>query len=177
MGLITSDDLLGRVPSLARFLLVAALILAHGILAPPARAQATAIALEMTDSSLSPTEIRVTLGSEVQIRMYNNGTMGHNLTIVGYAEYDPLIPQGGQSSLFFVADRLGTFAMYCGVLGHRAAGMEGTFVVSRVSTDPPDPPSQPLPLAVIAAIVVITVSAIAAFVVVILLRRRRRPRP
>jgi hypothetical protein len=59
--------------------------------------------------------------------------------------------------------------MYCTVSGHRALGMEGTFTISRVQTNPPTP--------VVEVVGLIVVAVIAAVAVVVLLRRRRGSEP
>ncbi|MCS7095030.1 MAG: multicopper oxidase domain-containing protein [Thaumarchaeota archaeon] len=98
------------------------------------------------DSITSPgPEIRVKRGSLVKLTLVNVGKAVHVLTVVGVLRGDsgaspvfpgaqagtpanPLTP--GQSlTVYFVADRPGTYYYVCNVPGHVTAGMWGRFVV------------------------------------------------
>lgn len=163
-------------PSSVRFWIVACAILASALIAQPADAQPIPTPVGLSEWTLTPREITAVLGSEVRIWLFNNGNQSHNFFIERYANYDPLISHGRQANVSFVADALGTFAMYCAVADHRQLGMEGTFVVSRTPPDQPgDPPGDPSvqPDYTAAAVALIAISAFAAVVLVIVLRRRR----
>ncbi len=80
------------------------------------------------DFWLEPSSVTVNKGDQVKIIFENAGTVVHNLDIDGYGSTDTIFP-GSTDSIEFVADKAGTIAMWCAVQGHRAAGMEGVFVV------------------------------------------------
>ncbi len=76
----------------------------------------------------APTSITVNKGDRVKIIFENVGGITHNLGIDGYGR-TKTISAGSTDTIEFVADKAGTFDMWCAVEGHRAAGMEGSFVV------------------------------------------------
>jgi len=135
------------------------------MLAAPARAQPVSLTVELTEYSLSPNGIEVALGEEIQIRVINNGSIGHTFVIETYANYDTNITPGGQTNVFFTADAAGTYAMYCVLQGHRTLGMEGTFTIRRAVTTPPTP--------VLEVAGLLAATAVAAVAIVVLLRSRR----
>ncbi len=77
---------------------------------------------------LEPDSITVNKGDRVKIIFENVGTIVHNLDIDGYGSTE-IISAGSAATIEFVADKAGTVDMWCAVEGHRAAGMEGSFVV------------------------------------------------
>jgi uncharacterized cupredoxin-like copper-binding protein len=132
----------------------------------PARAQPVALVVELTEYALSPDRLEVVLGEEVRIRLINNGTVGHNFILQDYANYDPVIAPGRSANVSFIADRVGTYSMSCGIPGHRALGMEGTFVIARA-------PPTPLSVPILEVGAVLVAAGVAATAVVVLLRSRR----
>lgn len=86
--------------------------------------------IEVTSSGMrfTPSEIRVNVGDTVRIT-YRNGGGRHDWVIDEFDAATPVITGGQSATVEFVADRAGTFEFYCGVPGHRAAGMFGQFVV------------------------------------------------
>ena len=80
------------------------------------------------DFWLKPTSITVNKGDRVKIIFENVGSITHNLIIDGYGRTET-ISGGSTDTIEFVADKSGTFDIWCAVEGHRAAGMEGSFVV------------------------------------------------
>lgn len=155
----------------AKVWIVAALGLVSMLFAAPVRAQPVDLAVELSEWRLTPTQIRVPPGEQVHIRLFNNGSIQHNFMIEDYANYDPLIPSGGQANVFFTAGTAGSFPMYCAVPGHRAMGMEGVFIINQTQTNP----ITPTPADLTTIIVVSVASVAAAAAVVVLLRLRRKP--
>lgn len=86
--------------------------------------------IEVTSTGMrfTPSEIRVNVGDTVRIT-YRNGGGRHDWVIDEFDAATPVITGGQSATVEFVADRAGTFEFYCGVPGHRAAGMFGRFVV------------------------------------------------
>ena len=80
------------------------------------------------DFWLEPTSIIVNKGDRVKIIFENGGSNIHDLGIDGYGRTQ-IISAGSTDTIEFVADKAGTFDMWCSVAGHREAGMEGSFVV------------------------------------------------
>lgn len=77
---------------------------------------------------LSPATITVNKGDTVRITVINDqGT--HNLFVEGYTKRVSVVSAGTTQVMEFVADKTGTFNMWCEVSGHRAAGMEGQVIV------------------------------------------------
>ncbi len=87
-------------------------------------------------------EIRVKVGDTVNITAVNpaGNTGEHDVTIDEFSVHIHLHDPGDEDSQEFVADQAGTYTFYCSVLGHRAAGMEGSLIVETegsagISTD------------------------------------------
>lgn len=76
---------------------------------------------------LNPSTITVNEGDRVKITVVNEGGT-HNLFIEDYRERTDIISSGSRV-LEFVADKTGTFNMWCEVSGHRGLGMEGQLIV------------------------------------------------
>ena len=74
------------------------------------------------------TEIRVNLGDTIRLT-YVNGGGRHDWALAGYNIWTEVITGGQSDTIEFVADRAGDFEFYCGVPGHRQAGMVGRFIV------------------------------------------------
>ena len=80
------------------------------------------------DFWLEPNSVTVNKGDRVKIIFENVGTIVHDLGIDGYGRTE-IISAGSIDTIEFVADKAGTFDMWCSVAGHKEAGMEGSFVV------------------------------------------------
>ncbi len=74
------------------------------------------------------TEIRVNLGDTIRLT-YVNGGGRHDWALAEYKIWTEVITGGQSDTIEFVADRAGEFEFYCGVPGHRQAGMVGRFIV------------------------------------------------
>src|SRR5947209_3349213 len=69
-------------------------------------------------------------GELVQINLINGEGAEHDVVIDQYgSRSDRVVVKGGSSTFSFAADRVGQFAYYCSVPGHREAGMEGRLLV------------------------------------------------
>lgn len=80
------------------------------------------------DFWLKPASVSVNKGDRVKIIFENVGSIVHNLDVDGYGSTE-IISAGNSATIEFVADKAGTVNMWCAVEGHRAAGMEGSFIV------------------------------------------------
>lgn len=105
----------------------------------------TRLALELNDFSITPTQLSVPAGSEIQIRVANKGTVEHNFYIMQYgvevgdmfdeedvanAYWDVDVQPYESVDLSFTApDQLGIYQIVCGKPGHLQAGMVGTLEV------------------------------------------------
>ncbi len=99
---------------------------------PSATQSSTMGTVELTVTSkglkFEPTELRVKEGDTVRVTYKN--TMGtHNFVIDEFNIKTNLIDAGQEETVEFVADQKGEFEFYCGVPGHRAAGMKGMLIV------------------------------------------------
>ncbi|TVQ17901.1 MAG: hypothetical protein EA382_18335 [Spirochaetaceae bacterium] len=74
------------------------------------------------------TEIRVNLGDTIRLT-YVNGGGRHDWALAEYNIWTEVITGGQSDTIEFVADKAGDFEFYCGVPGHRQAGMVGRFIV------------------------------------------------
>lgn len=79
-----------------------------------------------TEYSFSPSNINVKAGEQVKITFKNNGKAPHNLIIAGLEIGTKTIGRGQTDVIEFTAPSSGTYAFFCSVSGHRAAGMEGS---------------------------------------------------
>lgn len=87
------------------------------------------VVVEGSEYAYSPETITVNEGDTVKITFKNTGERVHNFVIDEFSVRTPTITGGKESKAEFVASQKGTFAFYCSVPGHRAAGMEGQLVV------------------------------------------------
>ena len=76
----------------------------------------------------NPSTITVNRGDTVRIT-FTSLDIGHNLIIEGYDVGTNIISGGASETIEFVADKPGTFAIYCSVGNHREFGMEGQLIV------------------------------------------------
>ncbi len=77
---------------------------------------------------LDPETITVNKGDTVRITVINDEGM-HNLFIEDYNERTSTMSAGDNDVIEFIADKTGTFDMWCEVGNHRGQGMEGTLIV------------------------------------------------
>lgn len=85
--------------------------------------------IELGDIYFAPTELTVAIGDT--IHLVNGGQAHHTFIIEGYNDNNPIdLPIGGV--VWIVPDDLapGTYTFYCGVAGHREAGMTGTITIT-----------------------------------------------
>lgn len=85
------------------------------------------------DGVANPT-LMVEPGQTVQITLINGQAAEHDLRIDDFGvETGSVKALNEEKVITFVADTAGTYAYYCGIIGHRAAGMEGTLQVGAPS--------------------------------------------
>jgi nitrite reductase (NO-forming) len=78
---------------------------------------------------VNPT-LRANDGDVVQVSLVNNDGIEHDLVFPEFnAATDRVNRQGASSVTVFRADKSGEYAYFCGLPGHRQAGMEGKIVV------------------------------------------------
>jgi nitrite reductase (NO-forming) len=81
-------------------------------------------------------------GDVVEIVLINDDGVQHNLALPDFGANSPdVLQKGEETRLVFEADAEGTFAYFCAVPGHRAAGMEGNLVVGAPTEVAADLPS------------------------------------
>ena len=90
---------------------------------------ATEISVVGTEFSFSPASISVKAGEQVKITFRNNGRVPHNLILEGLGIETKTISGGQTDIVEFIAPSLGTYAFFCSIPGHRAAGMEGSLKI------------------------------------------------
>lgn len=105
----------------------------------------TRLSVELSDFSITPTQLSVPAGIEIQIKVANKGTVEHNFYIMQYgvevgdmfdeedianAYWDADVQPDDIADLTFTApDQPGTYQIVCGMPGHLQAGMVGTLEV------------------------------------------------
>jgi uncharacterized cupredoxin-like copper-binding protein len=77
-----------------------------------------------TEFQFDPSEVTVSAGSPVTIKLVNEGVLEHDLVIDGFT-FDLLV-QPGEEATETVTFDAGTYVFWCTIPGHREAGMEGT---------------------------------------------------
>lgn len=108
------------------------------------------VAVRMHDFAFEPSEIAVSPGQTVELELANDGAVPHDFSIVPLEARWVLGSPGNPSDEHNDGDRErvhievapgesvlarlnvstpGEYLFYCGITGHRAAGMEGTLVV------------------------------------------------
>lgn len=105
----------------------------------------TKLTVELSDFAITPNQLSVPAGAEIQIKVVNNGTVEHNFYIMQYGvdvgdmfdeedianAYWEVDAQPDESvELSFTApDQPGIYQIVCGMPGHLQAGMVGTLEV------------------------------------------------
>lgn len=82
-----------------------------------------------TEFSFSPSSITVKAGEKVKITFQNKGSASHNLVIEGLGVSAKTIGSGKEDIIEFTAPASGTYAIFCSIPGHKAAGMEGSLII------------------------------------------------
>jgi len=81
------------------------------------------------DGKVNPT-LMVHEGELVQINLINGEGAEHDIVLDQYAARSSVVVGKNASSTFsFIANKVGEFAYFCSIAGHRAAGMEGLIQV------------------------------------------------
>lgn len=91
--------------------------------------QAKEITVSGTEYSFSSSSITVQAGDRVKIIFRNNGRIGHNFVIRNLDTSTETIGAGQTDAIEFTAPASGTYAFFCSVPGHQAAGMKGSLIV------------------------------------------------
>ncbi|MBA3947021.1 MAG: cupredoxin domain-containing protein [Herpetosiphonaceae bacterium] len=73
-------------------------------------------------------EIHVKVGATVGLRLVNQDQERHRFDIDAFNVHAPM-PTKQNGVALFQATQAGTYTFYCGIPGHRAAGMQGTLIV------------------------------------------------
>jgi uncharacterized cupredoxin-like copper-binding protein len=80
-----------------------------------------------TEFEFSPEQVSIPADTPTEITLDNQGAVEHDWTI---DELDVhVFAEAGESVIETVTAPAGTYEVYCAVVGHREAGMEGTLVV------------------------------------------------
>lgn len=107
----------------------------------------TQLNVELNDFAITPNQLAVPAGSEIQIRIANRGMVVHNFYIMKYGvnigkEFDEedissayweaeIQPDASATLNFKTPDHPGIYQIVCGMPGHLQAGMVGTLEVVR----------------------------------------------
>jgi nitrite reductase (NO-forming) len=82
------------------------------------------------DGKANP-DLTANVGDTVEITLTSGEGAEHNFAIQEFGvDSQHVVGQGNSVKFSFVPDKPGTFAYFCTLPGHRAAGMEGKFIVS-----------------------------------------------
>lgn len=107
----------------------------------------TQLNVELNDFAITPNQLAVPAGSEIQVRITNTGVVVHNFYIMKYgvdvgeqfdeddisnAYWDAEVQQDDTATFSFTApDQPGIYQIVCGMPGHLQAGMVGTLEIIR----------------------------------------------
>jgi len=86
----------------------------------------------MTSFAFEPSEMNVKAGQTVRVLLDNPDSIPHAFDIPELGVGLAVLP-GASIEIEFVATESGTYTFFCGIPGHREAGMEGLLVVERQS--------------------------------------------
>ena len=109
-------------------LLVASLAAGTSAGGVSAEALAKLPALTTLPTAFDRTELRAKVGETVALRLENQDTQSHSFDIDEFTVH-ALLPAGATSLALFTPSTPGSYTFYCGLPGHREAGMVGTLVV------------------------------------------------
>lgn len=109
-------------------ILVAAIAPAGASAGVSAETLASLPALISVNHQFDQPELRATVGETVALRLENQDAAGHSFDIDELGLHVSM-PPGQPALALFQAGTPGTYTYYCGVPGHREAGMVGTLVV------------------------------------------------
>lgn len=91
-------------------------------------AMASLPALTAANHHFGTSELHAQVGETVALRLENDDSAGHSFDIDELGVHVSM-PPGEPALALFKASAPGTYTFYCGVPGHREAGMVGTLVV------------------------------------------------
>lgn len=128
-------------------ILVLAILVSVFISACQANGPSSKLDVELNDFTITPNQLTVPAGSEIQINITNKGVVVHDFYIMKFgiqvgekfdeedktnAYWEAEVKPDDTAGLSFVApDQLGTYQIVCGMPGHLQAGMVGILEVVR----------------------------------------------
>lgn len=86
------------------------------------------ITIDSFSFGYSETQIKAKLGETIRLTL-TNSKGNHDFVIDELDVRTKIIKTGESTTIEFTPDKVGTFSFYCSVGSHRAAGMEGLFIV------------------------------------------------
>lgn len=87
------------------------------------------IVVNAEEFSFSQSNIKLKKGQKVTIRLVNQGGAPHDFVVDELGIKSNRLRSGEVEDITFTPDKVGKFAFYCSVPGHRQAGMEGVIEV------------------------------------------------
>ena len=75
-----------------------------------------------------PDKVRLSVGQEVTLLLKNRDMYGHSFDI-DELDLHILMPGNSESEQTVTFTEVGTYTIYCGLPGHREAGMVGTLII------------------------------------------------
>jgi uncharacterized cupredoxin-like copper-binding protein len=73
-------------------------------------------------------ELHLKAGDTVTFELFNADFLAHSFDVDEFDVHAPM-PENERVTIHFAPTQPGTYTFYCGVPGHRAAGMVGTLVI------------------------------------------------
>lgn len=83
-----------------------------------------AVTIELSEMTFQPAEITIPAGTDVTLRIVNNGVASHNIAFAALGIHSRTLAAGEEVELVVNAPE-GTYAFGCDIPGHRMAGMTG----------------------------------------------------
>lgn len=89
------------------------------------------IQVTMQNTRFNPNTLTVQAGQAVTVELSNKDNVPHTFEVEGVEGVGVGIPPGNEGTLDFTIDQPGTYTIFCGVPGHREAGMVGELIVEQ----------------------------------------------
>ncbi len=108
------------------------LTLSLALLAGVGCSQGNATTIKLSDFEIQPNGVHAVAGQPFALTLVNSGRVRHNLTLdpaVADVSLPSALNPGEKVSVTFTPKAAGAFTYWCGIPGHREAGMIGTLTV------------------------------------------------
>jgi plastocyanin len=92
-------------------------------------ASSSGVTVGATEFAFDPEDFSLPADEDVELTLENNGVVEHDIVVEELDDRELVYANAGETVTETVNIPAGTYAFYCSIPGHRAAGMEGTLTV------------------------------------------------